>query len=85
MDTIVYKANQPILSYSSDERHMNASKKKKYIYIYIILMDIMLDVICFLVLELCMQENSEFNIFFVFLFAKQRHELESNTRKDSTP
>ena len=31
MDTIVYKANQPILSYSSDERHMNASKKK-YIY-----------------------------------------------------
>ena len=45
----------------------------------------MLDVICFLVLELCMQENSEFNIFFVFLFAKQRHELESNTRKDSTP
>lgn len=48
-------------------------------------MDIMLDVICFLVLELCMQENSEFNIFFVFLFAKQRHELESNTRKDSTP
>lgn len=82
MDTIVYKANQPILSYSSDERHMNASKN---IYIYIILMDIMLDVICFLVLELCMQENSEFNIFFVFLFAKQRHELESNTRKDSTP
>ena len=80
MDTIVYKANQPILSYSSDERHMNASKN-----IYIILMDIMLDVICFLVLELCMQENSEFNIFFVFLFAKQRHELESNTRKDSTP
>ena len=45
----------------------------------------MLDVICFLVLELCMQEHSEFNIFFVFLFAKQRHELESNTRKDSTP
>ena len=35
MDTIVYKANQPILSYSSDERHMNASKKKNiYIYIY---------------------------------------------------
>lgn len=33
MDTIVYKANQPILSYSSDERHMNASKKI-YIYIY---------------------------------------------------
>ena len=32
MDTIVYKANQPILSYSSDERYMNASKK--YIYIY---------------------------------------------------
>lgn len=31
MDTIVYKANQPILSYSSDERHMNASKN---IYIY---------------------------------------------------
>ena len=84
MDTIVYKANQPILSYSSDERHMNASKKI-YIYIYIILIGIMLDVICFLVLELCMQENSEFNIFFVFLFAKQRHELESNTRKDSTP
>ena len=83
MDTIVYKANQPILSYSSDERYMNASKK--YIYIYIILMGIMLDVICFLVLELCMQENSEFNIFFVFSFAKQRHELESNTRKDSTP
>lgn len=82
MDTIVYKANQPILSYSSDERHMNASN---YTYIYIILMDIMLDVICFLVLELCMQENSEFNIFFVFSFAKQRHELESNTRKDSTP
>ena len=82
MDTIVYKANQPILSYSSDERHMNASN---YTYIYIILMDIMLDVICFLVLELCMQENSEFNIFFVFLFAKQRHELESNARKDSTP
>ena len=84
MDTIVYKANQPILSYSSDERHMNASKNI-YIYIYIILMDIMLDVICFLVLELCMQENSDFNIFFVFSFAKQRHELESNTRKDSTP
>ena len=82
MDTIVYKANQPILSYLSDERHMNASKN---IYIYIILMDIMLDVICFLVLEPCMQENSELNIFFVFLFAKQRHELESNTRKDSTP
>ena len=82
MDTIVYKANQPIPSYSSDERHMNTSPKNIYIYI---LMGKMLDVICFLVLELCMQENSEFNIFFVFLFAKQRHELESNTRKDSTP
>ena len=34
MDTIVYKANQPILSYSSDERHMNASKKYIYIYMY---------------------------------------------------